>query len=124
MAFHSFGLGSDAKIEHHVPKHHHRSNISGLKIEKGTSALDATGVRSQLRGAMERMATTRVIDVLRAWDTDENGSISRREFAGGTLRPAPPAPLLGLLGTHLSLLTNFPLFSSLSLSLLSCAARC
>ena len=71
-----------------MPKHHHRGNFGEMKLEKGTSAVDATGVRSQLRGAMERMATTRVIDVLRAWDTDENGEISRREFAGGAPCPA------------------------------------
>jgi Ca2+-binding EF-hand superfamily protein len=73
--------GRDTTVAKHVPKEHARGKLHGMgKIDADAS--DGAAVRKQLRSAIGHMASARVIDVLRAWDTDGNGSISMREFAG------------------------------------------
>jgi Ca2+-binding EF-hand superfamily protein len=37
--------------------------------------------QDQLQGSMNRLATTRVVDVFRAWDVDGSGALSAAEFA-------------------------------------------
>jgi len=69
------GVHPNAK---HVPKEHKVGRVPGLSL--GASA-DADTIVSELREALINMATTRVIDVFRAWDVDQSGAISRREFA-------------------------------------------
>jgi len=53
------------------------SKLPGMKLDatKGESGAE------QLQDAMTKMATARVIDVFRGWDTDESGHISYREFS-------------------------------------------
>jgi hypothetical protein len=60
---------------------------------------DAEDLRAQLREAMGHMALGRVIDVFHAWDTDDNGVISKSEFGKAmavlghgshTLHASPP----------------------------------
>lgn len=46
---------------------------------------DGGSVQEQLADAMTRLATTRVIDVFRAWDSDESGNISYREFSAALI---------------------------------------
>lgn len=71
-------LRSDAPAgKNFVPKEHRVGRMPGVKLD---AHADLDSVQSQLRDAMVSMATTRVIDVFRCWDTDESGTISRKEF--------------------------------------------
>eukprot|EP00966_Prymnesium_polylepis_P167440 3871176-Prymnesium_polylepis.1 len=65
-------------VTKHTAKEHVMATLPGMQLSRDVSATDADGVRLQLREAMGRMALSRVIDVFRAWDTDDNGVISRR----------------------------------------------
>ena len=49
----------------------------------GMQKLDTSkgNVRGQLQVSMAKLAMTRLIDVFRAWDSDESGKISKKEFS-------------------------------------------
>ena len=53
-----------------VPKEHRVGHVAGLKGK--IDGTDVSTVKEQLREAMVDLATMRVIDIFRAWDTDES----------------------------------------------------
>jgi len=62
------------------PKQKVAGKLPGLSERLDMSA-GTEAVRGQLRDALQEMATSRIIDVFRAWDFDDSGSVSYQEFA-------------------------------------------
>jgi len=71
-------LRSDDAEPSHVPIQRKAGRLPGVHLKP---VADGGSVQEQLAEAMTRLATTRVIDVFRAWDSDESGNISFREFS-------------------------------------------
>ena len=66
-----------------APKPRTVGKLPGMRVSSSSSAGGGGGdaARQQLREAFARTAYARVIDVFHSWDTDEDGAVSRGEFA-------------------------------------------
>ena len=75
-AYNSGGHARDSRITKFVPKEYKVGRLPGFDLGGSSGAAD---VKERLRAAMTDVANVRVIDVFRAWDTDQ--SVCRRPLS-------------------------------------------